>query len=85
MSIFFIVSGMNLNVNALGTVGVIGVAYFLIRIAGKYLGTYFSCLAMGTSREIRKYMGLALIPQGRRRNPVWRFWDRGSCRRRREI
>lgn len=63
MSIFFIVSGMNLNVNALGTVGVIGVAYFLIRIAGKYLGTYFSCLAMGTSREIRKYMGLALIPQ----------------------
>lgn len=63
MSIFFIVSGMNLNVYALGTVGVIGVAYFLIRIAGKYLGTYFSCLAMGTSREIRKYMGLALIPQ----------------------
>lgn len=63
MSIFFIVSGMNLNVNALGTVGVIGVAYFLIRIAGKYLGTYFSCLAMGTSREIRKYIGLALIPQ----------------------
>ena len=63
MSIFFIVSGMNLNVNALGTVGVIGVAYFLLRIAGKYLGTYFSCLAMGTSREIRKYMGLALIPQ----------------------
>ena len=63
MSIFFIVSGMNLNVNALGTVGVIGVAYFLIRIGGKYLGTYFSCLAMGTSREIRKYMGLALIPQ----------------------
>ena len=63
MSIFFIVSGMNLNVNALGTVGVIGVAYFLIRIAGKYLGTYFSCLAMGTSKEIRRYMGLALIPQ----------------------
>ena len=63
MSIFFIVSGMNLNVNALGTVGVIGVAYFLIRIGGKYLGNYFSCVAMGTSREIRKYMGLALIPQ----------------------
>ncbi len=63
MSIFFIVSGMNLNVNALGTVGVIGVAYFLIRIAGKYMGTYLRFMAIGTSREIRKYMGLALIPQ----------------------
>ena len=63
MSIFFIVSGMNLNVYALSTVGAIGIAYFVIRIAGKYLGTYFSCMAMGTSKEIRKYMGLALIPQ----------------------
>lgn len=63
MSIFFIVSGMNLDVMALKTVGVIGVAYFVIRIIGKYLGTYFSCMVMGTSREIRKYMGLALIPQ----------------------
>lgn len=63
MSIFFIVSGMNLDVTALSTVGAIGVAYFIIRIVGKYLGTYFSCLVMGTSKEIRKYMGLALIPQ----------------------
>ena len=63
MSIFFIVSGMNLDLTALTTVGAIGVAYFLIRIAGKYLGTYASCQLMGTSREIRNYMGLALIPQ----------------------
>lgn len=63
MSIFFIVSGMNLDLTALTTVGAIGVAYFLIRIAGKYLGTYLSCQLMGTSKEIRNYMGLALIPQ----------------------
>lgn len=63
MSIFFIVSGMNLDLTALTTVGAIGVAYFLIRIAGKYLGTYLSCQLTGTSREIRNYMGLALIPQ----------------------
>lgn len=63
MSIFFIVSGMNLDLTALTTVGAIGVAYFLIRIAGKYFGTYVSCQLMGTSREIRNYMGLALIPQ----------------------
>lgn len=63
MSIFFIVSGMNLDVGALTKVGAIGVGYFVIRILGKYLGTYISCAITGTSREIRNYMGLALIPQ----------------------
>lgn len=63
MSVFFIVSGMNLDLKALTTVGAIGVAYFIIRIIGKYMGTYLSCMAMGTSKEIRNYMGLALIPQ----------------------
>ena len=63
MSIFFIVSGMNLDLNALSTVGAIGVCYFVIRIIGKYMGTYLSCLLMSTSKEIRNYMGFALIPQ----------------------
>lgn len=63
MSIFFIVSGMNLDIGALSVVGVIGVGYFIVRIIGKYLGTYISCQIMKTSREIRNYMGLALIPQ----------------------
>ena len=63
MSVFFIVSGMNLDVRALATVGVVGVSYFIVRIVGKYLGTYISCALTGTSREIRNYMGLALIPQ----------------------
>lgn len=63
MSIFFIVSGMNLDLAALKTVGAIGVSYFVIRIVGKYLGTYLSCWLTGMSRPIRNYMGLALIPQ----------------------
>lgn len=63
MSMFFIVSGMNLDIHALAAVGAVGVSYFIVRIIGKYLGTYLSCLATKTSREIRNYMGLALIPQ----------------------
>lgn len=63
MSIFFIVSGMNLDITALSAVGAIGVCYFLVRIVGKYLGTYVSCMITKTSREIRNYMGLALVPQ----------------------
>lgn len=62
MSIFFIVSGMNLDLRALETVGIIGVSYFAVRIIGKYTGTYVGCLLTGSSREMRNYMGLALIP-----------------------
>lgn len=63
MSIFFIVSGMNLDLRALETVGIIGISYFAVRIVGKYAGTYVGCLLTGSSREMRNYMGLALIPQ----------------------
>lgn len=63
LSIFFIVSGMNLDLDALASVGAVGVCYFFVRILGKYAGTYFSCLLAGTSKEIRRFLGLALIPQ----------------------
>lgn len=63
MSLFFIVSGMNLDLSALTTVGIAGIAYFFIRIVGKYAGTFFSCLAVGSSKSIRNYLGFALIPQ----------------------
>ena len=63
MSLFFIVSGMKLDIGALSTVGVIGLCYFLIRIVGKYVGTYVGCAITGMSREARRYMGLALVPQ----------------------
>ena len=63
MSLFFIVSGMKLDVTALSTVGVIGLCYFIVRIIGKYVGTYVGCAITGMSREARRYMGLALVPQ----------------------
>ena len=63
MSMFFVVSGMSLDIRSLSTAGVIGLAYFGIRIAGKYAGTYLSSLAVGAPKEVRNYLGLALIPQ----------------------
>lgn len=63
MSLFFIVSGMSLDLGAVRTAGVIGVVYFIVRIAGKYLGTFVSCRLAGKSPEICKYLGFALIPQ----------------------
>lgn len=61
--LFFVLSGMRLNISALTTVGIIGVAYFAIRIVGKYLGAYFGCRLIHSPDEVTKYLGLALIPQ----------------------
>jgi Kef-type K+ transport system membrane component KefB len=63
LSIFFVVSGMNLDLGAFFTLGVIGATYFFIRIVGKYLGAYLGCLAANTEKQIRNYLGLALVPQ----------------------
>lgn len=63
LAIFFVVSGMNLNLGAFSTLGVIGVAYFVIRIAGKYLGAYVGSSLANASLQVRNYLGLALIPQ----------------------
>lgn len=63
MSLFFIVSGMNLNIPSLGSYGLISVSYFALRLAGKYLGSFIGGAVTKSSACIRKYLGLALIPQ----------------------
>ncbi len=63
LSIFFVVSGMSLDISSFGTLGIVGILYFIIRIAGKYLGAYLGCLVAKTTKEVRNYLGLALIPQ----------------------
>ncbi len=61
--LFFVLSGMRLNLGALETVGMIGVTYFAVRIVGKMLGSWLGARMTGCSAEIRRYFGLALIPQ----------------------
>lgn len=63
MAIFFVVSGMKLDLTSLATAGVIGLTYFFVRIVGKYFGAYFGCLITKKDKKIRNNLGLALIPQ----------------------
>lgn len=63
LSIFFVLSGMSLDINSFNTLGIIGASYFIIRIAGKYLGAYLGCRMAKTPKAVRNYLGLALIPQ----------------------
>lgn len=63
MTCFFIVSGMNLPLDVLKTSGVVGVVYFLVRIAGKYSGTYITAKLMRCEPRVSRYLGFALFPQ----------------------
>ncbi|MEG1262739.1 MAG: cation:proton antiporter [Clostridia bacterium] len=60
---FFVLSGMRLDIPMLTSAGVIGLAYFLVRIAGKFIGAYLGARLGGFEAPIRRYLGLALIPQ----------------------
>lgn len=63
MLLFFVLSGMKLNLKTLLSVGVIGVSYFFIRIIGKYLGSFIGCLVTKQQKDVKYNLGLALIPQ----------------------
>ena len=69
--LFFVRSGVNFDLGALtgahstGSTSLLllGVVYFLVRIAGKYAGAFAGCMITHKDRLVRNYLGLALIPQ----------------------
>ena len=70
--LFFVRSGLNFKLDSLfnssvsiGTVPliVVGIIYFVIRIIGKYFGAFLGCFIVKKKKEVRNYLGLALIPQ----------------------
>lgn len=63
MSIFFVLSGMNLNFSSLKLVGLIGVAYTIIRVVGKYAGSFIGCKIAKSPKTHQKFLGMALVPQ----------------------
>lgn len=63
LSLFFVLSGMRLDIPSLYTTGFVGVAYFVVRIAGKYAGAYLGAAVSKSSPEIKRYFALGLIPQ----------------------
>lgn len=72
LQLFFIRSGLAFKLDmltggavSLGSVSllVIGVFYFISRIVGKYVGATLGAIITGRPKEVRNYLGLALIPQ----------------------
>ncbi len=69
--LFFVRSGISFDLNSLFETGkyghhpliFVGVGYFIVRLAGKYLGAMLGCRLAGSGKPVRKYLGLALISQ----------------------
>lgn len=61
--LFFVLSGANLDLSVLPTVGLVGVAYVVARAIGKTLGGTVGAAVEKCDPSIVKYLGLTLIPQ----------------------
>ena len=70
--LFFVRSGLNFDLNALVNTSetvdnvsllTVGIIYFIVRIVGKYAGSFIGCQISGKDKKVRNYLGLALIPQ----------------------
>lgn len=69
---FFVRSGLSFRLDTLfspesAVHGVpliqVSMIYFILRIIGKYIGAYLGCLITKKAAPVRRYLGLALVPQ----------------------
>ena len=61
--LFFVLSGASLDITILPSLGIVGVIYILMRIAGKITGSWLGATISKAPAAVRKYLGPALIPQ----------------------
>lgn len=61
--LFFVISGAQLNVTLIPTIGLIGVVYVLLRVVGKVAGATLGAVITHSDSKVRKYLGWTLVPQ----------------------
>jgi Kef-type K+ transport system membrane component KefB len=63
MAIFFMLAGASLQVDTVLGLGVVGLAYLFSRALGKVAGAWVGAQLSGASHEVKRWMGVALLPQ----------------------
>lgn len=61
--LFFVASGAGLKLSVLPSVGLAGIVYIVFRVFGKIFGASLGATISKAEKNIRKYLGPALIPQ----------------------
>ena len=79
----FVLSGAELDLSVLPAVGLLGIAYVVLRSLGKCLGTTAGAIMVKADKNIRNYLGFTLLPQagvaiGMATLTVGRFPELGS-------
>jgi Kef-type K+ transport system membrane component KefB len=62
--LFFTLAGASLDLGVLFAVGWMGLAYILSRAGGKIFGAWVGCKAMKAPKQVTKWLGWGLLPQG---------------------
>lgn len=61
--LFFVASGAELKLSVLPSIGIVGILYVLLRVVGKLTGAAFGAFLCKADKNIKKYLGMALVPQ----------------------
>ncbi len=61
--LFFVISGAELDASVLPTIGLVGVTYVVMRVAGKWLGAMLGAFIAKSPSVVKKYLGPTLLPQ----------------------
>lgn len=60
--IFFVLAGLHFDLEAMSTTGLIALVIFAARFVAKYLGTMAGAQIARSPEDVKKYLGLALMP-----------------------
>lgn len=63
MVVFFVLAGASLEFESLGQISAIGGIYIVCRATGKILGAWIGASLSQASPQVKKWMGLAMLPQ----------------------
>jgi len=63
MIIFFTLAGAQLQFDVVISAGVVGIMYIVSRLIGKVGGSYLGTSIVKSSSNIKKYLGITLLPQ----------------------
>lgn len=56
--LFFVISGAELDLSVLPTVGLVGACYVVVRVLGKWLGSFLGSRLVNAHPNVQKYLGL---------------------------
>lgn len=63
LTLFFVLSGAQLDITMLPKIGLVGIVYIICRVIGKYSGAWLGAKIGKAPPVVQKYLGPTLIPQ----------------------